>query len=83
MDGLGELPGAPGAAAELAEDVPGLEPMPLSRTFPGEGVTRTRNFAVVRQAGWLGLLPRGGRGGTLGVGCPSEPGFCLAFKAVI
>ena len=25
MDGLGELPGAPGTAAELAEDAPGLE----------------------------------------------------------
>jgi hypothetical protein len=25
VDGLGELPGAPGAAAELAEDSPGLE----------------------------------------------------------
>ena len=25
VDGLGELPGAPGAAAELAEDAPGLE----------------------------------------------------------
>ncbi len=25
VDGLGELPGAPGAAAELAEDPPGLE----------------------------------------------------------
>ena len=25
VDGLGELAGAPGAAAELAEDVPGLE----------------------------------------------------------
>jgi len=25
VDGLGELPGAPGAAAELAQDVPGLE----------------------------------------------------------
>src|SRR5690349_21272586 len=25
MDGLGELPGAPGAAAELAQDVPGFE----------------------------------------------------------
>jgi len=25
VDGLGELPGAPGAAAELAEDLPGLE----------------------------------------------------------
>jgi hypothetical protein len=30
VDGLGELAGAPGAAAELAEDVPVLEPMPLS-----------------------------------------------------
>ena len=26
VDGLGELAGAPGAAAELAEDAPGLEP---------------------------------------------------------
>lgn len=25
MDGLGEFPGAPGAAAELAEDLPSLE----------------------------------------------------------
>ena len=30
MGGLGELSGAPGAAAELVEDVPGLEPTPLS-----------------------------------------------------
>jgi hypothetical protein len=30
VDGFGELPGAPGAAAQLAQDVPGLEPMPLS-----------------------------------------------------
>jgi hypothetical protein len=25
VDGFGELPGAPGAAAEFAQDVPGLE----------------------------------------------------------
>jgi hypothetical protein len=30
VDGLGELPGFPGAAAEFLEDLPGLEPMPLS-----------------------------------------------------
>jgi hypothetical protein len=30
MDGFGELARAPGAAAELTEDAPGLEPMPLS-----------------------------------------------------
>ena len=30
VDGLGEPSGAPGAAAELAENPPGLEPMPLS-----------------------------------------------------
>ena len=30
MDDPGELSGAPGVAAELAEDVPGLEPTPLS-----------------------------------------------------
>ena len=30
MDGLGELPGAPGTAAELPENPPRLEPMPLS-----------------------------------------------------
>jgi hypothetical protein len=30
VDCLGDLAGFPGAAAELVEDVPGLEPMPLS-----------------------------------------------------
>ena len=30
MDGLDEMSGAPGAAAEFAEDVPGREPMPVS-----------------------------------------------------
>ena len=30
VDGLGDPSGVPGAAAELAQDVPGLEPMPLS-----------------------------------------------------
>ena len=30
VDGLGELTGAPRAAAELAQNAPGLEPMPLS-----------------------------------------------------
>ena len=30
VDGFSELPGSPGAAAQLAQDVPGLEPMPLS-----------------------------------------------------
>jgi hypothetical protein len=29
VDCLGELTGAPGAAAELTEDLPGLEPLPL------------------------------------------------------
>ena len=32
VDGLGELAGAPGAAAQLAEDAPGLEPMPLNQS---------------------------------------------------
>jgi len=47
VDGLGELPGAPGAAAELAEDAPGLE-LVLSWAFarsPGE-----RSFAWARLA---------------------------------
>jgi hypothetical protein len=30
VDGFGELPGTPGAAAEFAQDAPGLEPMPLT-----------------------------------------------------
>ena len=30
VDGHGELPGFPGAAAELRQDLPALEPMPLS-----------------------------------------------------
>ena len=35
MDGLGDLPGLPGAAAEFAQDVPGLE---LGvRALTGEG----------------------------------------------
>jgi hypothetical protein len=44
VDGLGELPGAPGAAAELAEDPPVLEPgrLPFRR---GRGASR--------EAGWL------------------------------
>jgi hypothetical protein len=30
VDGFGEVAGAPGAAAQFAQDAPGLEPMPLS-----------------------------------------------------
>jgi hypothetical protein len=56
VDGLGELPGAPGEAAELAEDAPGLQSSPMPGFRPSTTVLRNvrtpRMNAIAER--WIG-----------------------------